>query len=59
MDHYDLKLHQIDVKMTFLNGELKEEIYMTLPESLQAEGNEHMMCKLKGSIYELKQTSRQ
>ena len=29
--HLDLELHQMDVKITFINGELKEEIYMAQP----------------------------
>ena len=30
--HYDLKLHQMDVKTAFLNGDLKENIYMAQPK---------------------------
>ena len=30
--HYDLELHQMDVKTTFLNGDLKENVYMAQPK---------------------------
>ena len=46
--HYDYKIWQMDVKIAFLNGNLEEEIYMN---------QEHMVCKLKRSIYGLKQAS--
>ncbi|GKA67352.1 putative RNA-directed DNA polymerase [Tanacetum coccineum] len=57
--HYDLELHQMDVKTAFLNGDLHEDVYMTQPEGFMVEGKEHMVCKLKRSIYRLKQDSRQ
>jgi hypothetical protein len=57
--HYDFELHQMNVKTVFLNGDLQENIYMTQPEGFVVKGKEHMGCKLKKSIYGLKQASRQ
>ena len=57
--HYDLELHQMDVKITFLNGDLDEEIYMEQPEGFIKKGKENWACKLKKFIYDLKQASRQ
>jgi hypothetical protein len=57
--HYDLELHQMDVKSAFLNGNLQENVYMAQPEGFAVEGKEYMRCKLKKSIYGLKQVSRQ
>ena len=55
----DLELYQIDVKTTFLNGELDEEIYMDQSLDFKLKGQERKVFKLKGSIYGLKQASRQ
>jgi len=49
----------MDVKTIFLNGDLEENVYMDQPMGFSIEGNEHMMSKLKKSIYNLKQASRQ
>jgi hypothetical protein len=57
--HYDLELHQMDVKTAFLNGDLRENVYMAQPEGFVVEGNEHLGCHLKKSIYGLKQASRE
>ena len=57
--HFDMELHQMDVKTAFLNGDLNETIFMAQLESFAIKGKEHMGCKLKKSIYGLKQASRQ
>jgi hypothetical protein len=57
--HYDLELHQMDVKTTFQNGDLYEDVYMAQPKGFVVEGKENLRCRLKKSIYGLKQASRQ
>ena len=57
--HYDLELHQMDVKTVLLNGDLYENVYMAQPKGFVVEGKERMGCRLKKSIYGLKQASRQ
>ena len=57
--HFDLELHQMDVKTAFLNGDLSEEVYMLQPEGFKANGKENMVCRLKRSICGIKQASRQ
>ena len=55
--HFDLELHQMDVKTTFLNGDLEEEVYMDQPEGFKVPGKENLVYKLKKLIYRLKQAS--
>ena len=57
--HFDLELQQMDVKMAFLNGNLDEEVYIKQLEGFSFRYGEHLVCKLKKSIYGLKQTSHQ
>ena len=56
--HFDLKLHQMDVKTTFLNGYLVKDVYMSQPTGFEEVGKEHTMCKLQKSIYGRNQASR-
>jgi len=49
----------MDVKITFLNGDLEENAYMDQPMGFWVEGKEHMVWKLKKTIYGPKQASHQ
>jgi len=57
--HYDLELHQMDVKTTFLKGDIEETIYMVQLENFVSGDLKSMVCKLNKFIYGLKQASRQ
>ena len=46
MAHFDLELHHMDVRTTFLNGELVEDVYMSQPIGFEEVGKENMFCKL-------------
>nr|GEV86020.1 zinc finger, CCHC-type [Tanacetum cinerariifolium] len=56
---HNLVIHQMDVKTTFLNGDLDKEVYMKQPEGFVMSGNEHKVCKLVKSLYGLKQAPKQ
>jgi len=53
----DLEIHQMDVKCAFLNGDLEEELYMTVPEGVKTP-TEGRFCRLQRSLYGLKQSPR-
>ena len=53
-----LTVHQMDVTTAFLNGTLKEEVYMQQPEGYIEKGKENLVCKLNHSLYGLKQAPR-
>lgn len=55
-NQYNLLIHHMDVKTAFLNGELKEEIYMKVPQGVKCKDNQ--VCKLNKAIYGLKQAAR-
>eukprot|EP00253_Pinus_taeda_P031210 PITA_31210 len=55
---HNWELYQLDVKSAFLNGDLKEEIYLVQPEGYVKQGQEHLVCRLKKALYGLKQAPR-
>nr|GEY03509.1 retrotransposon protein, putative, Ty1-copia subclass [Tanacetum cinerariifolium] len=57
--YYDYEIWQMDVKTAFLNGYLNEEVYMEQPEGFINPKYPNRVCKMKCSIYGLKQASRQ
>jgi hypothetical protein len=52
------EVEQMDVKTTFLHGDLKEEIYMKQPEGFVVKGKKDPICKMKKLLYCLKQSPR-
>jgi hypothetical protein len=52
------KLHQMDVKTTFLNGFIEEEVYIEKPQGFEVEDRKSHVCKLKKALYGLKQAPR-
>lgn len=55
---YDWELEQMDVKSAYLNGKLDETIYMRQPPGSAVDGQEHLVCSLKKTLYGLKQAGR-
>nr|GEZ61825.1 retrovirus-related Pol polyprotein from transposon TNT 1-94 [Tanacetum cinerariifolium] len=56
--HKNMTIYQMDVKTDFLNGELKEEVYVSQPEGFVNQDNPSHMYKLKKALYGLKQALR-
>ncbi|GJZ97918.1 putative ribonuclease H-like domain-containing protein [Tanacetum coccineum] len=56
--HKNMTIYQMDVKMAFLNGELKEEVYISQPEGFVDQDNPSHVYKLKKALYDLKQAPR-
>lgn len=55
----DMELQPMDVKTSFLNRKLKEQILMTLPKGFAKIGKDYHICLLNKSLYCLKQSPRQ
>ena len=55
----NLEIEQLDVKTTFLHGDLDEEIYMEQLEGFTIKNKEHLVCRLKKNLYGLKKAPRQ
>jgi len=52
------KIHQMDVKTTFLNGVVKRKCMWRQPLSFETHDRETHVCKLKKALYDLKQAPR-
>ncbi|GFS67717.1 hypothetical protein NPIL_379631 [Nephila pilipes] len=53
-----MHVKHIDIKATFLHGDLDEDIYMKQPEGYATPGEEQKVCKLKKFLYGLKQAAK-
>jgi len=51
-------VHQLDVKIYFLNGDLKYNKFMAQPKGFVVKGHEHEVCKIFKSLFDLKQAPR-
>jgi hypothetical protein len=56
--HHDFKLYQMDIKSAFLNGPIKEEVYVEQPPGFKDEEYPNHVYKLHKTLYELKQAPR-
>ena len=52
------KIHQMDVKTTFLNGVVEEEVYVEHPLGFETHDRQTHVCKLKKALYGLKHAPR-
>jgi len=52
------KLHQMDVKTTFLNGVVEEDVYVEQPQGFETHDRQTHVCRLKKALYGLKQAPK-
>ena len=55
---YDWDLHQLDIKNVFPHGDLQEEVYIEQPPGFVAQAEIRKICRLRKSLYGLKQSPR-
>ena len=53
-----IKVYQMDVKSTFMNGELEEEVYIEQPQGFILSKHKDFVCILKKALYGLKQAPK-
>ena len=56
--HHDWDIHHMDVRSAYLNGTLRETIYMRQPKGFEVQGKEDHVCLLHKGLYGLKQAGR-
>jgi hypothetical protein len=52
------RIHQTDVKKTFLNGVIEEEVYINQPQGFEVHAKKSHVCRLKKALYRLKKAPR-
>eukprot|EP00253_Pinus_taeda_P023607 PITA_23607 len=52
------EIHQMDIKTTFLNGVIEEEVYIEQPKGFETHEKKSHVCRLKKALYRLKQAPR-
>jgi len=55
---FDIEIEKMDVKATFLHGDIEEEIYIKQCEAFELKGKKDLVCRMNTSLYGLKQSPR-